>query len=57
MCIATEKSEEIDQQSNIDIWKIIWISFWIYRSVENGKRKVKLSDQMKKNETEKAKIS
>ena len=48
MCIATEKSEEIDQQSNIDIWKIIWISFWIYRSVENGKRKVKLSDQMKK---------
>ena len=55
-CIATEKSEEIYQLlKNFDFRKFISITFWVYRFLENFKRKKKLSGPAKTNEKDKVK--
>ena len=58
MYIGTEKSEEIYQLiKNFQFWKVIRIASWIYRFLENWKRKEKLSDPLKRNENKKQKYS
>ena len=57
MYIATEKSEEIYQLlKKFEFWKVIRVTSWIYRFLENIKCKEKFSGPVKTNETEKAKV-
>ena len=57
MYIATEKSEEIYQLlKKFEFWKVIRVTSWIYRFLENIKCKEKFSGPVKTNETEKTKV-
>ena len=58
MYIVTEKIEYIYQLlRNFEYWKVIRITSWIYRFLENCKRNEKFSDSVKTSETEKEKYS
>ena len=57
MYIVTEKIEYIYQLlRNFEYWKVIRITSWSYRFLENCKRNEKFSDSVKTSETEKAKV-
>ena len=57
MCMATEKLEEIYQLlKNFEFWKVISITSWVCRFLENCKRKMKLSGPAKTIQAEKVKL-